>query len=187
MKRHGNLFPQIVDRDNIELAYDKARKGKTWQRTIRRIDEKRDEALDKLQDGLVSERFTTSPYKIKKVYEPKERDIYVLPFYPDRIVQHALMNVIEPIWTPLLIHDTYACIPGRGLHAGSRRTMEFVRRYRYVLKCDISKFYPSIVHDIMYSLVERKIKCCPTLRLISDIIYSIPGGRNVPNGNYTSQ
>ena len=187
MKRHGNLFPQIVDRNNIELAYDKARRGKTWQRTVKRIDERRDEALTRLQDDLMSERFTTSPYKIKKVYEPKERDIYVLPFYPDRIVQHALMNVIEPIWTPLLIHDTYACIPGRGLHAGSRRTMEFVRRYKYFLKCDISKFYPSIVHDIMYSIVERKIKCKPTLRLIIDIIYSILGGRNVPIGNYTSQ
>ena len=65
--------------------------------------------------------------------------------------------------------------------------MEFVRRYKYFLKCDISKFYPSIVHDIMYSIVERKIKCKPTLRLIIDIIYSILGGRNVPIGNYTSQ
>lgn len=187
MKRHGNLFPQIIDRNNIELAYDKARKGKTWQRTIRRIDEHRDKALSRLQDDLSAERFTTSPYKIKKVYEPKERDIYVLPFYPDRIVQHALMNVLEPIWTPLFIHDSYACIPGRGLHAGSRRTMEFVRRYRYFLKCDISKFYPSIVHDTMYSIVEQKIKCPPALRVIGNIIYSIPGGRNVPIGNYTSQ
>ena len=187
MKRRGNLFSQIIDRDNIELAYYKARKGKAWQRTVKRIDNNRDEALSRLQNDLGAERFTTSPYKIKKIYEPKERDIYILPFYPDRIVQHALMNVLESIWTPLFIYDSYACIPGRGLHAGSRRTMEFVRRYKYFLKCDISKFYPSINHDIMYSIVEQKIKCKPTLRLIRDVIYSIPGGRNVPIGNYTSQ
>jgi hypothetical protein len=95
--------------------------------------------------------------------------------------------VLEPVWTPLLIHDTYACIPGRGLHAGSRRTMEFVRRYRYFLKCDISKFYPSISHDIMFAVVQRKIKCTPTLGLLGNIIYSLPGGKNVPIGNYTSQ
>ena len=68
MKRHGNLFPQIVDRNNIELAYDKARRGKTWQRTVKRIDERRDEALTRLQDDLMSERFTTSPKKIDRYY-----------------------------------------------------------------------------------------------------------------------
>lgn len=187
MKRHGRLFPDIVSRDNIELAYDKARKGKAWQRTVQRVDARRDERLGQLQVDLKAGRFTTSPYRIKKVYEPKERDIYVLPFYPDRIVQHALMSVLEPIWTPLLIHDTYACIPGRGLHAGSRRTMELVRGYRYFLKCDISKFYPSISHDIMFAVVQRKIKCTPTLDLMGNIIYSLPGGKNVPIGNYTSQ
>lgn len=187
MKRHGNLFDQIVSWDNLVLAFNKARKGKTWQTTVKRIDRNRNRFLGRLQNDLTQGRFTTSEYKIKQVHEPKTRDIYVLPFYPDRIVQHAMMNVVEPIWKKMFIKDSYACIAGRGLHAGSRRTMEFVRRYRYCLKCDISKFYPSISHDVLFSIIERKIKCRRTLRLWEDIIYSLPGGKNVPIGNYTSQ
>jgi hypothetical protein len=65
--------------------------------------------------------------------------------------------------------------------------MEFVRRYKYCLKCDISKFYPSVHHDTLFEIIQRKIKCPETLWLLKEIIYSIPGGRNVPIGNYTSQ
>jgi hypothetical protein len=97
------------------------------------------------------------------------------------------MNVIEPIWDRMFIFDSYACRQGKGIHAGSKRTMEFVRRNRYCLKCDVSKFYPSVVHDILFEIVQRKIKCKGTLWLFEDIIYSFPGGKNVPIGNYTSQ
>jgi len=113
--------------------------------------------------------------------------IYILPFDPDRIVHHALMQVVEPIWTGLFISDSYACIRGRGLHAGSRRTMEFVRRNKYCLKLDISKFYPSVDHDILFKIIRKKIKCPDTLELFYKIIYSVPNGKNAPIGNYTSQ
>jgi hypothetical protein len=111
----------------------------------------------------------------------------VLPFAPDRIVQHALMNVLSPIWEKLFISDSYACREGKGVHAGSVRTMEFVRRNKYVLKCDISKFYPSIDQEILLAIIKRKIKCPDTLWLIENIVHSFPGGKNVPIGNYTSQ
>jgi hypothetical protein len=97
------------------------------------------------------------------------------------------MSVIEPIWEKLFIFDSYACIVGKGIHAGSRRTMEFVRRNKYALKCDISKFYPSVDHKILFNIVKTKIKCPDTLWLLDDIISSFPGGKNVPIGNYTSQ
>ena len=140
-----------------------------------------------LRESLVGKTFTTSSYRQKRIYEPKERLIYKLPFYPDRIVQHALMNVVEPIWDSLFIYHSYACRSGKGIHSGSRLTMEFVRKHRYCLKCDISKFYPSLDHDILFRIIQRKIKCSDTLWLIHDIIYSFPGGKNVPIGNYTSQ
>jgi RNA-directed DNA polymerase len=187
MKRHGNLFEQIVDLDNIYLAYRKARKGKGWQDTVKSFERNLDENILSIRDSLINKTFTTSPYKTKTIYEPKQRVVYKLPFNPDRIVQHALMNVIEPIWDRMFIFDSYACRQGKGIHAGSKRTMEFVRRNRYCLKCDVSKFYPSVDHDILFEIVQRKIKCKGTLWLFEDIIYSFPGGKNVPIGNYTSQ
>jgi len=187
MKRHGNLFSNIADLDNIYKAYRSARKGKGWQNTVKEFEKYLDVNLNKIQQRLVNKTFQTSPYKTKIIHEPKKRIIYRLPFNPDRIVQHALMNLIEPIWDKLFIYDSFACRKGKGIHAGSRRTMEFVRRNKYCLKCDISKFYPSINHDILFEIVKRKIKCKDTLWLIKDIIYSISGGVNVPIGNYTSQ
>ncbi len=190
MKRHGNLFDQITDIDNICLAYKKARKGKSWQNTISVFEEDIDENLFNIRDSLIEKSFTTSPYTEKTIYEPKQRIIYKLPFNPDRIVQHALMNILEPIWSGIFIYDSYACRVGKGIHAGSRRTMDFIRAVGpsgYCLKMDVSKFYPSIDHDIMFDIVQKKIKCKDTLWLLENIIYSIPDGKNIPIGNYTSQ
>lgn len=173
--------------DNLRLAHKHARKGKGWQYAVKNFDRNAEENLAVIRESLIQKTFHTSPYKTKIITEPKVREIYMLPFTPDRIVQHALMNVIEPIWEGLFISDSYACRKGKGIHAGSRRAMEFIRKNDYVLKCDISKFYPSMHHDILFDLVQRKIKCNDTLWLMNDIIYSVPDGRNVPIGNYTSQ
>lgn len=169
------------------MAYLRARKGKTWQRKVQMFEEHADESLVTIRQSLLDRRFVTSPYRVKRIYEPKERDIFILPFAPDRIVQHALMNVLEPIWNKLLIDATYACRAGKGPHAGSRRVMGFVRSYKYCLQCDVSKFYPSIDHNVLYEIIQHKIKCSGTLWLLRQIIYSTPGGKNTPIGNYTSQ
>ena len=186
-KRHGNLFDKIISHDNLHVAYRKARKGKSRMYNVMRFERDVAGGLEHVRNLLFSRQFTTSHYQEKIIYEPKKRTIYVLPFMPDRIVQHALMNVIEPIWEKLFISDSYACLVGKGIHAGSRRTMDFVRKYKYCLKCDISKFYPSIDHDILWAIICRKIKCPGTLWLLEDIVYSISGGKNTPIGNYTSQ
>jgi hypothetical protein len=190
MKRHGNLFKSIATKENIYHAYLKARRGRGWQDTIKDFEKDLDSNIMNILESLLNKTYTTSDYEIFQIHEPKTRDIYKLPFNPDRIVQHALMNVIEPIWDKLLIDDTYACRTGKGIHAGSTRTMEFIRkvgRQGYCLKMDISKFYPSLNHDILFDIIKKKIKCKDTLWLLEDIIYSIPEGYNVPIGNYTSQ
>ena len=190
MKRTGSLFPRIVEPDNIELAFRLARKGKRWQDTIKIFELQKEENIEQIRTSLINNTFTTSKYETFVVYEPKRRVIYKLPFNPDRIVQHAVMNIVEPIWEGLFINDSYACRKGKGIHAGSRRTMDFIRKVGmagYCLKMDISKFYPSINHDILFKIIKHKIKCKDTLDLFKDIIYSIPGGYNIPVGNYTSQ
>jgi RNA-directed DNA polymerase len=188
MKRYGNLFEAIVSSDNIYLAYRNARKGKSWQNTIKVFESKLEGNINKIQQSLINKTFTTAAYKVFTVHEPKERLIYRLPFNPDRVVQHALMNVLEPIWDKYFIYDSYACRKNKGIHAGSRRTMEFIRAVGgYCLKMDISKFYASINHDILFEIAQRKIKCPNTLWLLRDIIYSIDGPTNIPIGNFTSQ
>jgi len=187
MRRHGGLWHLITDIENIRLAFHKAALHKTNYKHIQKTRENLEERLENIRLALVNKTFTTSPYKEKIIYEPKQRVIYKLPFYMDRIVQWALMIHLMPIWDKMFIHDSYACREKKGIHSGSLRTMEFVRRNKYVLKCDISKFYPSVDHDILMEIIKKKIKCPDTLWLIEDIVRSYPGGKNVPIGNYTSQ
>jgi retron-type reverse transcriptase len=187
MRRHGNLWEKITAPENIRLAYTKAKRCKPRLRGVINFAKDPDANLEAIRASLLDKTFRTSPYHEKILYEPKKRTVYVLPFSPDRIVQHALMAPIIPIWEKLFIHDSYACIDGKGIHRGSARAMEFVRRNAYCLKCDISKFYPSMDHEILMQIIRRKIKCADTLWLLEDIVRSFPGGKNVPIGNFTSQ
>jgi len=187
MKRHGNLWEKIVDPNNLHEAYRRARRGKGWTRSVAEFEKDVEGNLNKLHELLVSNKFTTSKYSTKEIYEPKHRTLYKLPFYPDRIVQHALLQVVIPIWDSLMIDDSYACRPNKGMHIASKKTMQYVKNFKYCLKGDISKFYPSINHNILLSIIKEKIKCKKTLDLITNIIFSFPGGKNAPIGNYTSQ
>ena len=154
---------------------------------MKRVDADLDRYIGELSDALASGSYRTSPYKTKTVYEPKERLIYILPFYPDRIIHHAIMNVLEPILDGMMYANSYACRKGKGQHAGSRRCMQFVKRYSYCLQCDISKFYPSVDHAVLKALLAHKFKDAPLLALLYEVIDSVPGGKNVPIGNYLSQ
>ena len=160
MKRHGNLWDKIISFDNIQIAYDRAKKGKSKYSEVQKINSNSDYYLKKIEDMLKNKTFKNSKYVIKKIYEPKERDIFVLPFYPDRIIQHCLMNVIEPIWDNIFIHDSYACRKGKGQHKTSQRLMQFIRKSkcRFYFQGDVKKFYPSINHTILKRIVRNKIK-----------------------------
>lgn len=136
---------------------------------------------------LINGEFKTSTYKISKIYEPKERIIYILPFYPDRIVHHAIMNVVAPIWDKLFIYHSYSCRVKKGPIKGSIHTMELVQKYDYCLKCDIRKFYPSINHELLKRVIRLRIKDKRVLKLLDDIIDSVEGETNIPIGNYISQ
>lgn len=190
MKRHGNLFEKIIDIDNLRLAHANARKGKTHYSAVRLVDNDPDKFLWQLHNSLKNKTFATSPYTTKRIYEPKPRTIYKLPYFPDRIVHHAVMNVLQPIWDKTFIFDLYSAIPGKGIHSGSYRLRQFLRdseNTRYCLKFDISKFYPSINHDILIQIIHKKLKCKDTLWLLEEIIRSPGGDTNIPIGNYLSQ
>lgn len=187
MKRYGNLWQAMTTEDNFALAERKAGRGKRTRPDVQEFEKNLGENLEEVRQLVITKRFHTSQYRSRKIHEPKERTIYMLPFAPDSIVQHAVMNVLAPIMAGLFISDSYACIPGRGQTKASLRTMEAVRRNRYCLKCDIHHFYPSISHGILSQMYHSKFKDKDFLELMDDIIYSFPGGRNCPIGNYVSQ
>lgn len=190
MKRYGNLFSKIVDSDNIALAHKNAKKGKGYYVEVQEVEKDPERYIQEIQDMLVNKTFTTAKYKTKHIHEPKERIIYKLPYFPDRIVHHAVMNIIQPIWDNVFIYDLYSAIPGKGLHAGVLRLRQFLKdreNTQYCLKFDIKSYYPSINHDILFELVKRKIKCKDTLWLLEDVIRSPEGDTNLPIGNYLSQ
>jgi len=181
------LYNNLISADNFALAIKRAERGKKNKRAIAGFLENAGENLEKLRQSVIRGEFRTSAYRTMEITDPKRRTIYILPFCPDRIVHHALINVIGPLWENLFIRDSYACITGRGLHVASRRAMDFARRNRYVLKCDIRKFYPSINHDILFEMVRGTIADEGILEILHDIIYSIGGGKNLPIGNLCSQ
>lgn len=209
MKRIGNLYDKIISVENLRRADEKARRGKSHTFGVRWHDQNREANLLALHDALLTQTFKTSPYSVFTIREPKERLIYRLPYYPDRILHHAIMNVLEPIWVSVFPYNTYSCIKGRGIHGAMKHVKRIIAKYNhpdesgqrrpmYCLKTDIRKFYPSIVHHVMERIVRRKIKCKRTLWLIDGIIESINGapdpldptqvcdGKSMPIGNYLS-
>lgn len=186
MKRIGNLYEQVCDPDNLRLAYEKARRGKGKSYGILLFEKHLEENLAALHGELVAGVYQTPPYSVMTIFDPKEREVYRLPFR-DRIVHHAIMNVLEPIWTSIFITHTYSCIKGRGIHGAMRhikRDLRNVAGTAYCLKLDIRKFYPSIDHETLKQIVRQKIKDVRLLALLNGIIDSAPG---VPIGNYLSQ
>lgn len=188
MKRYGNLWDKIIDLENIKFAHKQARCGKAYYKEVKMVDADVDKYAKDIQLMLVNKTFTTSVYKIEDRFDGRKmRTIYKLPYYPDRIVQHALLNVIGPIIVNTFIRDSFQSIKNRGTHDGARRIKKLIRSDKcpkYALKIDIRKYYPSVNNNLMKQFVRKKIKDKGALWLIDDIIDSMNG---LPIGNYTSQ
>jgi RNA-directed DNA polymerase len=188
VRRQGKLYDRICAVENVRVAHAKARKGKGHYSEVKMIDATPEIYFTEIGSILREKRFRNGPYTVfKRIERGKEREIYKLPYYPDRIVHHCIMNVLETIWKKIFIRDTFASMPKRGIHDGLRRLKKFLKNETgtsYCLKFDIQKFYPSIDHGILKEVIRKSIKCKDTLWLLDSIIDSAPG---VPIGNYLSQ
>lgn len=189
MKRHGNLFDKIISKDNLRLAHKNSRKGKTHYKEVKTIDENIDKYINELHYMLKEELYTVGEYKrFVKNDKGKLREIYKLDYWPDRVIHHAILQILEPIWKPMLIKHTYQSIKGRGVKQCKIDVHKCIKKNTnkdlWVLKVDINKFYPSIDNVILKEIVRKKIKCKKTLLLLDKIIDSKDG---LPIGNYISQ
>ena len=189
MKKKKGLFEKVIDIENIRLADVRARKNKAKNYGIELFDRNREENINQLQRELENETYRTGDYEVFIIKTPKEREIARLQ-YRHRVVHHAVMNIMEPLWVSMFPANSYSCIKGRGIHkclADVRKALKDTTGTRYCLKLDVQKFYPSIDREILLSIIGRKIKDERMMRLHAEIIHSAPGALGVPIGNYLSQ
>ena len=205
MKTHNRFFQKVCAFDNLVRASRKAQRGKRFQTQVTAFNFHLEKELYQLQAELQTQTYRPGPYYEFHVYEPKLRKISAAP-YRDRVVHHALCNIIEPIFDPTFIFDSYACRKGKGTHKAVDRFTDFSRKNTYVLKCDIKKYFPSIDHEILKTLFRRKIRDVQVLWLMDlivdssnpqedvreyfegdDLLTPISRHRGIPIGNLTSQ
>ena len=207
MKRYKNLYSEITSFENLYRAFKRAARGKRSQPNVATFEFDLEANLFRLQEELQTMSYHHGPYDSFYISDPKHRLISAAPFR-DRVVHHALVRVIEPIFERSFIGDSYANRVGKGTHAALDRCQEFAQRYRYVLQCDLRQFFPSIDHAILRAALARKLADRDVLWLSDRILESgagvlsheydmvyFPGDdllaaarpRGLPIGNLTSQ
>jgi len=169
VKTEKNLFEPVTAFENVLSAARKAAKGKRETRSVLHFYAHLEDNLWQIIAELKNKTWRPGTYKNFSIYKPKPRLISAAPFR-DRVVHHALINVIGPLLEQTLIHDTYANRIGKGTHKAIRRYQHYLRRFDYALKCDVKKYFPSVDHEILKTLIRRKISCRKTLWLIDTII-----------------
>lgn len=150
----------LYDWDNLLLAYHKAAKGKRGHADVAEFEYRLEENLLQLQQELKEQTYQPGQYHSFYIHDPKKRLISAAPFR-DRVVHHALCNLIEPIFEKSFISDSYANRVGKGTHKAIDRAQQFARRFKYVLTCDIRQYFPSIDHEILLTTLYRKLQFAP--------------------------
>lgn len=184
------LYERVYDYQSLYDAYLRARKEKRYRNEVLRFSYNLEESLIDLQNHLIWKTYRVGQYRHFQVHDPKTRSIVAAPFR-DRVVQHSLNAVIEPIFDRTMIYDSYACRRGKGTHAAARRVSYFIGKPGnwYYLKADIQKYFPSIAHDVLRELFRRRIPDNDILWLIDRVLESDRGSGavGIPIGNLMSQ
>lgn len=195
MKSYNNLLKKIKSFENLCDAFYKARKGKSDRPEILSFFFNLEKRLFYLQEELALDKYETGKYRVFTIFEPKKRVIKAVSF-KDRIVHHALCNIIEPIFESRFIFDSFACRKDKGTHTGLNRIRDVVQKkfkYKnaYALKCDIKKYFPSVDHGVLKKIIKNKIKDKKVLDIFYEIIDSdsskFGSDKGIPIGNLTSQ
>ncbi|MDN3513715.1 MAG: RNA-directed DNA polymerase [Candidatus Brocadia sp.] len=171
------MYKELISFQNLHLAYKKASKGKRRIPGVAAFELELEENLFQLHEELQNKTYQPGNYTSFFIHEPKRRLISAAPFR-DRVVHHALCNIIEPIFERSFIQDSYANRIGKGTHRALNRCQQFARRFPYVLQCDLRQFFPSIDHEILRAALSLKISDRDVLWLIDRILESGTGVLN---------
>lgn len=171
MKTYRDLYARVCSFDNLYHACRAARRGKRSVESVAAFEYDQEAELLRLRDELRTGAWQPGPYHSFYIHDPKRRLISAAPFR-DRVVHHALINVIEPIWERRFIHDSYANRLGKGTHRALDRCQQFARRWRYVLQCDLKQYFPSIDHALLRAELARLIHDERVMELCDGILAS---------------
>ena len=202
MKRASNLFERICNIQNLHEAYYKAAKSKRLAAEVILFNRNYEQNLEKLRLSLIDKSYRQGNYRHFMIIDPKERIISAAPF-ADRIVHHAIINILEPIFERQFIFHTYACRSGKGTHAAARYAFKKAKSGKYFLKLDVQKYFDSIDHFVLKKSLGRIIKDNRCIELLCGIIdsYTVLSAnpslgkqeiktadkKGLPIGNLTSQ
>jgi len=188
MRRTGNLFDRIITRENMRWAFHRAARGKRHRPDVRAFSQTLEQSLSELADLVATERFTGGRFVQFEIRDPKRR-LITAPAFPERVLHHALIRVCEPTFEHWLIHDTYACRPGKGTERAVLRAAEFARCFPWRVQLDVKRCFDSVCHERLRALLEGRFKDQRLLRLFGVIIggYQTTLGRGLPIGSLTSQ
>lgn len=188
MRRAGHLFERIADPENLRLAFWKARRCKDGKPEVEAFRSQMEAEVMRLSADLLSLTVAVGDYHTFTIHDPKERLICAASFR-ERVLHHAIINVCEPVFERFLIHDSYACRKGKGLHVCLERAKRHTRRHDWYLKLDVRKYFDSIPHAVLKANLRRRFKDGRLLALFDRLIdsYAVTPGRGIPIGNLTSQ
>lgn len=180
MKRVGHLWPELTSFRHLLRAARISARGKRFRPSVLAFHADLEPNLFDLQRRLVDHTWRPGRFRDFYIHDPKKRLISAAP-YRDRVVHHALVGVLEPIWERCFIADSYASRKGKGTHAAMRRCQHFARRHRWAWKADVRQFFPSIDHEILMGQLARKVKDPNVLRLARTIIEHAPSTEAEPH------
>jgi RNA-directed DNA polymerase len=188
MRRAKRLYERIVRWENLQLAFCKAARGRRDRPAVQRFADDLEEELSRMMRGLIEGDYPVGRFCQFVIYDPKER-VITAPCFGERVLHHAVMNVLEPVLDEWLIDDTYACRRGRGRETAVLRARHFSAGRGWYLQLDVRKYFDSIPHARLSGMLERRIADVPLLELLQRIIGSFRGelGKGVPIGSLTSQ
>ena len=190
MKSYGGLFERITSCENLEQAMWRAARGKQDRGPVQRFLGEAAQELTLLQEELAAGTYRPRPYTQFRIRDPKPRTISCADFR-DRVVHHAICDVIGPLLERRMISDSYACRVGKGTHRAVLQAQRHCRRFRYYLKMDVRKFFESVDHEILLGLLCRLFRERRLCDLLETIVrHPVPNsvaGKGLPIGNLTSQ
>lgn len=169
MKTHHGLFGRICGFSNLLASADAAEKGRRLLPACGAFRVRLEAHLLRIQEQLQAGTWMPGPYQTRLIHWPKQRIISAAPF-ADRVVHHALCRVVMPFFEQKMIYDLWSNRKGKGTHGAVARAQSMCRKFRYVLKCDVQKFFPSIDHLVLKQQIRRTVACPETLSLMDKMI-----------------
>jgi len=179
MKIYKGIFNKIISLENLFAAWDKFRSDKKGKKDVQSFEWNLEQNIFQLHNDLKTYRYKHHPYSSFYIRDPKQRHIHKA-IVRDRLLHHAIFNILNPIFEPTFIANSFSCRIGKGTHKGvaalqktAKKVSQNYRKPCFALKCDIKKFFDSVDHRMLKEILAHRIKDVHAFQLCENIIDSV--------------